>query len=104
MNKFIYTSILCIILFSCSISEKERVTNLLKEKIGDKLPFNEIKMAKIESGIAVIVDGSWCYWIDENDKIYCVNGTSKSVFIGNSSNCEDAPIDAMFSDIEKIAK
>lgn len=95
------------LIISCeSNPEKEKVTKLLKAKIGNKIPFNEVKIAKIENGIGVIVDGNWCYWIDENDKIYCVNGSSKMIYNANNHNseCEDAPIKAMFSDIEEIAK
>lgn len=89
---------------SCeSNPEKEKATKLLKAKIGSELPFNEVKIAKIENGTGVIVDRNWCYWIDENDKIYCVNGTSITIYNVNNPECENAPIKAMFSDIEKKA-
>lgn len=63
-----------VILFCNRALEKEKVTNLLKEKIDNQLSFNEVKIATIEIGTGVIFDGNWCYWIDSNDKIYCVNG------------------------------
>ncbi|PHR45994.1 MAG: hypothetical protein COA32_12175 [Fluviicola sp.] len=94
-----------IIVVSCGEqTEKERITELLKAKIGNELPFNEVKIGEIENGTAVIVDDSWCYWIDKSNKIYCVNGTGKSVYDVKNSECEYAPIKAMFSDIEKIVK
>lgn len=104
--KKLFTFLTLIILFtSCNSNpEKDKVTELLKEKIGTQLPFNEVKIASIENGTAVIVDGSWCYWIDANNKIFCVNGSSKSIYNVNNPKCENAPIKAMFSDIEKIAK
>jgi hypothetical protein len=105
MKKIFTLSSLTIILFSCNSNpEKDKATELLKEKIGNQLPFKEVKIASIENGTGVIVDGSWCYWIDANDKIFCVNGTSKSVYNVNNAECENAPIKAMFSDIQKIAK
>lgn len=105
MKKIILLLTLTTILLSCNSNpEKERVTKLLKEKIGDQLPFNDVKIGSIENGTAVIVDESWCYWIDANDKIFCVNGTSKSIYNVNNPKCEDAPIKAMYSDIEKIVK
>ena len=73
-------------------------------KIGNQLPFNEVKIAKIDNGTGVIVDGDWCYWIDSNDKIFCVNGTAKSIYNVENPKCENAPINSTFSDIEKIAK
>lgn len=105
MKKIFTILTLTTILFSCnSDPEKDKATKLLKEKIGNQLPFNEVKIASIENGTGIIVDGNWCYWIDANDKIFCVNGTSKSIFNVNNPKCEDAPIQASFSDIEKIAK
>jgi hypothetical protein len=93
------------LLLSCNNdSQKENAIELLKVKIGYQLPFNEVKIASIENGTAVIVDGKWCYWIDLNDKIYCVNGISKTIYNKSNPKCEDAPINATFSDIEKIAK
>ena len=75
MKKLLTILTLTIVILSCnSAPEKEKVTNLLKEKIDNQLPFNEVKIATIEIGSGVIVDGNWCYWIDSNDKIYCVNG------------------------------
>lgn len=45
------------LLLSCGGSpEKERATTLLKEKIGDFLPFKDVKVAIIENGLGVIVD------------------------------------------------
>lgn len=98
--------ILISVFFACNTNpEKERGTNLLKEKIGGELRFKDVKIASVEKGTAVIIDKSWCYWIDTNGKVYCVNGTSKSAYnANNSQKCEDAPIKASFSDIEKIAK
>ncbi|NBX78959.1 MAG: hypothetical protein EBQ94_01020 [Flavobacteriales bacterium] len=99
----IYFSLI-FLLFSCGNNEKERVTELLKEKIGTQLPFNDVKIAEIENGTAVIVDNDWCFWIDSDDKIYCVNGSSRSVYRVNNPECELAPIKAMYLDIEKLAK
>lgn len=94
-----------ILIFSCGEqTEKERITELLKEKIGAELPFNEVKIGEIENGTAAIVDGNWCYWIDKGNKIYCVNGAGKSVYEVKNSECEYAPIEAIFFDIEKIVK
>lgn len=93
------------ILNSCNENpEKEKMIELLKEKIGTQLPFKDVKIANIENGTGVIVDNSWCYWVDVNNKIYCVNGTSKTMYNVNNPKCEDAPIKSSFSDIEKIAK
>lgn len=93
------------ILFSCNSNpEKEKATKLLKEKIGNQLPFEEVKIAEIENGTGVIVDEYWCYWIDSNNKIFCVNGSSKSIYNLVNPRCENAPINSTFSDIEKIAK
>ncbi len=105
MKKIITLVTLTTILFSCNSNpEKEKATRLLKEKIGNQLPFKEVKIATIENGTGVIVDGSWCYWIDSKDKIYCVNGTSKTIYNVANPKCEDAPINSTFSDIEKTAK
>lgn len=105
MKKLILVFSFLTLLYSCSGNpEKERITDLLKDKIGNQLPFKEVKIAQIENGTGVIVDGNWCYWINANNKIYCVNGSSKSIYNVNNPECEDAPIKAMFSDIQKIAK
>ena len=105
MKKVFTILALTTLLFSCNSNpEKEKATKLLKERIGNQLPFKEVKIASIENGTAVIVDGSWCYWINANDQIFCVNGTSKSIYEVNNPKCEDAPIKATFSDIQKIAK
>ena len=105
MKKITLLITLMTILLSCNGNpQKDKVTELLKEKIGNQLPFNDIKIAEIENGTGIIVDGNWCYWIDKNDKIYCVNGASKSIYKVNNSSCEDAPINATYLDIEKIAK
>lgn len=105
MRKIFTLLTLTTLFFACNSNpEKEKATKLLKEKIGNQLPFKEVKIASIENGTAVIVDGSWCYWIDKNDKIFCVNGTSKSIYNINNLKCEDAPIKAMYSDIKKIAQ
>ncbi len=82
-------------------SEKNHVDTYTENRIVN-VPGEQI--ASIENGTAVIVDGRWCYWIDSNDKIYCVNGASKSIYNINNSECQDAPIEEMFSDIEKIAQ
>ena len=105
MKKVITILTLTTLLLSCDGNpEKDRITKLLQQKIGNQLPFKEVKIGKIENGTAVIVDGSWCYWIDNNNKIYCVNGTSKSIYNVNNPKCEDAPIKSTFSDIEVIVK
>lgn len=105
MKRILLTLCFLTLITSCESNlEKEKATELLKAKIGTEIPFNEVKVAKIENGIGVIIDGNWCYWIDENNKIYCVNGASKTIYNVNNPECEDAPIKAMFSDIEKIAK
>ena len=105
MRKIISIFILTTIMISCNSNpEKENATKLLKEKIGNQLPFNDVKVAKVENGIGVIIDKNWCYWIDSNNKIYCVNGSSKSVYNVENPECEDAPIKSTFSDIEKIAQ
>ena len=93
------------IIFACNSNpEKEKITELLKVKIGGQLPFKDVKIAKIEHGTGAIVDGSWCYWIDENDSIFCVNGTSKTIYNVSNPKCIQAPINAGFTEIEKIAK
>ena len=105
MKRLITLVTLTTMLFSCNTDpDKEKATKLLKEKIGNQLSFEEVKIAKIENGTGVIVDGSWCYWIDSRDKIYCVNGTSKTIYNVSNPKCENAPINSTFSDIEKIAK
>lgn len=98
---------LFILLLSCSSNpEKDRIEILLKNSIKGELPFNDIKIAQIENGTGVIVDGSWCYWISNNNIIYCVNGMSQTLMRDENKvlHCDDAPIEAMFSDIEKIAQ
>jgi len=105
MKKLLLTLSLLTLFYSCNNNpEKDRITDLLKEKIGNQLPFKTVKIAQIENGTGVIVDGYWCYWINNNNKIYCVNGSSKSIYNVNNPKCEDAPIKAMFFDIEKLAK
>ncbi len=105
MKKLLTILTLSTVLFSCNSNpEKDKAIKLLKEKIGGQIPFNEVKIASIENGTGVIVDGNWCYWIDANDKIFCINGASKSIFNVKNPECEDAPIKSSFSDIEKIAK
>lgn len=105
MNKILFTLIILIFTYSCSSNtEKSRITEMLQEKIGDELPFDEVKIGSIENGIGVIIDGSWCYWIDQENKIYCVNGASKTIYNKINPECQDAPIKATFMDIEKIVK
>lgn len=104
MKKVLVMLSLGTLLVSCGNPEKEKMTELLKEKIGTQLPFKDVKIAKIENGTGVIVDDNWCYWVDGDNKIFCVNGTSKSIYNVNNEECENAPINASFSDIEKIAK
>lgn len=104
MRKLLITFSIITTLTSCSNPEKEKVTKLLQEKIGNQLPFKDVKIAKIENGTGVIVDNNWCYWFDANDSIYCVNGSSKTIYNLNNPKCQDAPIKSTFSDIEKIAK
>lgn len=97
--------VLAIIILACSSNtEKDRVTKLLKEKIGGQLPFKEVKIANVENGIGVIVDDIWCYWIDSNNTIYCVNGSSKTIYNTNNPTCVDAPINSTYYDIKKIAQ
>ena len=98
--------IVAIFFISCGENDKkEKVTEILKEKIGNNLPFDNVKIAEIENGTGVIIDNNWCYWIDKNNKIYCVNGASKTIYNDvNELECEDAPIKASFMDIEKLAE
>ena len=106
MKKYL-TTLFCVFLLFCSCrsdTNKEQVTKLLKEKIGTELPFKEVRIASIENGTAVIVDKFWCYWIDQNNEIYCVNGTSKTIYKQKNGTCKDAPIKATYLDIDKIAK
>lgn len=105
MKKLLISILLVGFIYSCGENSKEdKIVALLKNKIGSHLPFKIVKTAEIEGGTAVIVDVSWCYWIGENNKIYCVNGTAKSIYNIDNPDCEDAPIKAMFSDIEKLAE
>jgi hypothetical protein len=105
MKKFLLFAFTILSLNSCGgETEKERITNLLKEKIGSELPFDDVKIGEIENGTAIIVDGNWCYWINKDNKVFCVNGTGKSVFDVSNPECEYAPIKSMFHDIEKIVK
>lgn len=85
-------------------SEKDRITNLLKTKIGMQLPFKKVEIGNVENGTAVIVDEIWCYWINREDKIYCVNGASKTIYNVNNTECEDAPIESTYLDIRKLVK
>ena len=86
------------------VSEYMYDQNLIKEKIGSERPFDDVKSGEIENGTAIIVDGNWCYWINKDNKVFCVNGTGKSVFDVSNPECEYAPIKSMFHDIEKIVK
>lgn len=105
MKKLLTIIIFAIIFIACSSNtEKDRVTKLLKDKIGDQLPFKEVKIANVENGIGVIVDDFWCYWIDSNNTIYCVNGISKTIYNTNNPTCVDAPINSTYFDIKKIAQ
>jgi hypothetical protein len=105
MKKYLSIIFLCLFFCSCeSGNNKEQITRLLKEKIGTELPFKEVRIAPIENGTAVIVDKFGCYWIDKNNEIYCVNGTSKTIYKQKNGTCKDAPIKATYSDINKIAK
>ena len=105
MKKTLLFLSLAILMIACGAgSEKTRVTKLLKEKIGTELPFKEVRIAHVEGGIAAIVDKHWRYWIDKNDKIYCVNGNAKTIYKKRNGTCEDAPIKAWFADIDKIAE
>lgn len=104
--KKIILSFIIFLFFACSENEKkERITEILREKIGQGLPFNDVKIAEIENGTGVIVDEFWCYWIDSNNKVYCVNGASKSIYNSQHEiDCEDAPINSGYLDIIEIAK
>lgn len=106
MKQILLTFSFTLFLFSCSgNTEKDRMSDLLKTKIGNELPFKDVKIGNVENGTAVIVDGSWCYWIDKNNNIFCVNGASKTIYNSvNKPDCKDAPIQATFMDIEKIVK
>lgn len=105
MKKILLLLSFTILMTACGeVSEKTRITKLLKEKIGTELPFKEVRIAHVEGGIAAIVDKHWCYWIDENDKIYCVNGSAKTIYKKKNGTCEDAPIKAWFADIDEIAE
>lgn len=104
--KNLFICLASFLLFSCGGNEKkEKVIEILKAKIGQNLPFENVKIADIENGTGVIVDGNWCYWIDKNDNIYCVNGASKTIYNDvNDTECKDAPIKSGFMEIEKIAE
>ncbi len=104
--KKIILSFTILFLFACSRNEKnEKVTEILKNEIGQGLPFDDVKIAEVENGTGVIVDGIWCYWISSDNKVYCVNGSSKSIYNSvNEIDCEDAPINSGYLDIIKIAK
>lgn len=108
MKKHFLILAFIMLIASCSDNSKKGIyTKLLKDKIGNKLPFNDVRITEIENGTGVVIDQSYCYWIDSNNKIYCVNGTSKSVMhneITGKLECEDAPINANYSDINLIAK
>lgn len=106
MKQILLISSLIFLIFSCSEkTEKDRISDLLKTKIGYELPFKDVKIGNIENGTAIIVDGSWCYWVDKNNNIFCVNGASKTIYnSANKPDCKDAPIKATFLDIEKIVK
>ena len=97
-----------VFILSCNYpSPKEVYTELLKERIGDRLPFDEVKIAKVEGGTAIIIDKFNCYWVDSNNKIYCVNGASKSTLRDRFSQeemCEDAPIKSTYSEINLVAE
>jgi hypothetical protein len=104
--KIITLSLVTTIIFSCKENNpNEKFIEILRSKIGNDLPFKDVKTAEIEGGTGIIVDGSWCYWVNSAGKIYCVNGTSKGIYNKNSEiECENAPIKSTFSEIEKIAK
>ena len=104
--KKIILSLTILLLFACSRNEeKERVTEILKNEIGQGLPFDDVKIAKIVNGTGVIVDEFWCYWIDSDNMVYCVNGSSKSIYNSvNEIDCKDAPINSGYLDILKIAE
>ncbi|SFB80643.1 hypothetical protein SAMN05421780_101562 [Flexibacter flexilis DSM 6793] len=104
MKNVIILSLVALMATACGGNpEKDRATNLIKNNIGKSLPFDDVKIASVENGTGVIVDGSWCYWIDKDGNVFCVNGTSRGVW-PKSKECVQAPIQSTFSDIEKIAK
>ena len=94
------------IMFACNGNDKkEKAIEILKNEIGQSLPFDDVKIAEVENGTGVIVDGIWCYWISSDNKLYCVNGASKSIYNSvNEIDCKDAPINSGYLDILKIAK
>src|SRR5690625_4749740 len=94
-----------LLLYSCNDGlNKDEATKILKEKVGYRLPFKEVKITPIENGTGVIVDKFWCFWIDKNKKVYCVNGSAKSIYQMDNPDCKDAPIKETFSDINEVAK
>lgn len=107
MKKYLLIG-LSLVATSCSHdSKKEIYINLLKGKIGGRLPFNEVRIADIEGGTGIILDQFNCYWIDSNNQVYCVNGASKNVLYNKetgSCDCSDAPIKAGYAEINLIAK
>ncbi len=108
MKKYFLIVFFIVVIASCGDnSKKEIYTELLKEKIGSKLPFEDVRIADIEGGTGVVIDQFYCYWIDSNNKIFCVNGSSKSLMHNDETNkleCEDAPIKAGYLEINSIAK
>ena len=59
MKQILLTISFTLFLFSCSgNTEKDRISDLLKTKIGNELPFKDVKIGNVENGTAVIVDGS----------------------------------------------
>ncbi len=108
MKRFILGILILLSLVSCeSLADKGRCIRLLRDESNLRyaLPCESFKIGRIEGGTAVIVDNYWCFWIDDNDQVYCVNGHSKTVFKAyNTTLCKDAPINATFSDIEKIVE
>ena len=105
MKRIILFLSLSMLMTACGeVSEKTRVTRLLKREIGRELPFQEVRIARVEGGTAVVVDKCFCYWIDRNDHVYCVNGNAAAVYRKRGCDCMSAPIEAMFMDIEKIAE
>lgn len=85
---------------------RKHLKKLMKQKIKGQLPFNDFKYACVENGFAVIVDESWCFWIDKNDSIWCVNGTSKSIMHRKDGtlDCKNAPISIGYLEISAIAE
>ena len=53
MKKLIIGFVLGLVFVACgsdeSFSEKDRITDLLKAKIGNELPFDEVKICDIEN-------------------------------------------------------